>query len=175
MGLLTEPAFEALLAAGCTCGARKIAFRMYVDGLVPLQGGEPVGPVKWSYDGEKFVDGIYEARCADCDRMLFEADACPRCHAEGALAGALAAENRWPVPDGCPRCGLDEVRYIGFFPARTTGGPEGKRADKARTTVEIGEPGFHGYRVDCRDCGKVMEIVDRCPICQASAPLRPRP
>jgi hypothetical protein len=173
VGILTEESFEALLTAGCPCGARKIAFRMYVDGLVPLQGGEPVGPVKWSYDGEKFVDGVYDARCAACERVLFEAAVCPRCHADGALGAALETENRWPVPEACPRCGLEEIRYIAFIPARTSW--EGKRADKARTTVEIGDPGFHGYRVDCRDCGKVMEIVDRCPICQTPGPLRPRP
>ena len=174
MGLFTEAKLEALVSAGCNgCGSRRWAFRMYVDGLTPLQGGEPVGPVKWCYDGEKFVDGVYEIRCAGCEAVVFTEGACPRCHADGGLAKALATPNAYPVPVTCPGCEGDEVRYIAMIPARTV--YEGKRADKARTTVEIGDPGFHGYRVDCRDCGTVMELDGSCPICGGAGPLRERP
>lgn len=174
MGALTPGDLERLVASGCTaCGARRLDFRMYVDGLVPLMAGEPVGPVKWSYDGEKFVDGVFSVTCAACKHEELASSICPRCHAEAGLAKALGSPNGYPVPEACPRCGNQEVRYIALIPARTS--YEGKRADKARTSVELADLGFHGYRVDCRDCGKVAELRDRCPLCGAPAPLRPRP
>jgi hypothetical protein len=174
MGTLTEEDLDRLVGSGCTaCGARRLHFRMYVDGLVPLQGGEPVGPVKWAYDGEKFLDGVYEVTCSGCERTLFTDSVCPRCHADAGLAKALASENTYPVPTTCPSCSGDEVRYIAMIAARTT--YEGKRADKARTTIELADPGFHGYRVDCRDCGTVAELIDRCAMCAAPGPLRERP
>jgi hypothetical protein len=98
---------------------------------------------------------------------------CPRCHAPDGLARALATPNRWPVPQRCPRCDGEELRYIAFVPARVA--YEGKRADKARSSTELHEDGFHGYRADCRDCGTVAERRDVCPLCDAPAPLRPRP
>ena len=54
-----------------------------------------------------------------------------------------------------PSCDGEEVRYVAFVPARVV--YEGERADRARTSTELHEDGFHGYRVDCRDCGTVAE------------------
>ena len=174
MGTLTEADLERLVESGCTgCGGRRLGFRTYVDGLVPLQGGEPVGPVKWVYDGEKFVDGVFEVTCGSCAKVISGAPVCPRCHASDGLAKALSTVNAYPVPVACPRCGGDEVRFIAMVPARTS--YEGKRAEKARTSVDIGDPGFHGYRVDCKGCGTVAELTDRCPLCDAPGPLRERP
>ena len=174
MGVLTEPGLDQLITAGCPgCGSHRLAFRTYVDARLPLAGGEPVGALTWTYDGEKFVDGVFEAACADCKRVLLADDRCPRCHAPGALPAALNATNRWAVPAACPGCDGEEVRYIALVPARVT--HDGKRADKARTTTELLDPGFHGYRVDCKACGTVAELLDRCPLCAAPAPLRPRP
>jgi hypothetical protein len=175
MGLLDEPAFERLVGAGCPqCRSGKLAFRCYVDGLVPLMGAEPVGRVTWVYDGEKFVDGVFEITCADCKHVVFTADLCPRCHAAGGLATALATSNSWPVPSTCPSCAGDEVLYRAMMPARVT--YEGKRADKARTTTELRDPGLHGLRVDCIDCGTVAAVApDRCPLCAAIGALRERP
>src|SRR4051812_31109897 len=99
MGLLDEPGLDRLIAAGCAaCGGRRLTFRTYVDGALPIMGGEPVGRVSWGYDGEKFVDGVYEVACTDCKQLAFGADVCPRCHAAGGLARALATPNQWPVP-----------------------------------------------------------------------------
>jgi len=54
MGLLDEPGLDRVLDAGCTkCGARQLTFASYVDGLLPIMGGEPVGKLTWVYDGEK--------------------------------------------------------------------------------------------------------------------------
>ena len=173
MGMLDEAGLDRIVGAGCPkCASHKLVFRTYVDGVLPLMGAEPVGPVKWAYDGEKFVDGVFEVRCGACEASVFSADACPRCHAPGGLARALGATNAWPVPDHCPQCDDEEVRYVAFLPARVT--YEGKRAEKARTSTELHEPGFHGYRVDCRDCGTVAVRTD-CPLCGAPPPLRTRP
>jgi ribosomal protein S27E len=175
MGLLDEPGLNRLIEAGCPgCGAAKLAFRTYVDGTTPFMGAEPVGRVTWIYDGEKFVDGVYQVTCAACARTLFTADVCPRCHAPGGLKTALESPNRYPVPARCPSCDEDEVNFVAFLPALVT--YEGQRADKARTTTEPHESGFHGYRVDCRDCGNgVAERTDACPLCEAPGPLRVRP
>ncbi len=174
MGSLTEAGLDALVTRGCpACHSTRLQFRSYVDGRLPVMGGEPVGSITWVYDGEKFVDGVFEVCCADCKHALLRADECPRCHAPGALAGILATTNRWPVPAACPGCDSDEIRYLAMLPAKVS--YEGKRADKARSSTELHEPGFHGYRVDCVDCGTVAELLDRCPLCAAPAPLRARP
>ena len=174
MGLWDEPGLDRLVAAGCPkCGAHELTFRTYVDGLLPLLGGEPTGRMTWVYDGEKFVDGVYEVACAACREIVFAAEVCPRCHAPGGLARALETPNRWPVPTVCPGCDGEEVRYLAFVPARVA--YQGKRAEKARSSTELHEPGFHGARADCRDCGTVAELTDRCPLCDAAGPLRARP
>jgi hypothetical protein len=173
MGQLDKPALDAILARGCACGATTMLFRSYVDGLIPLMGGEPVGPLKWVYNGEKFLDGIYEIACAGCKAVVFASRDCPRCHAEGALEKALATENRYPVPMECPSCGSEEVRYIAFLPARAS--YQGKRAEKAKPGAEMHDPGFHGYRVDCKICGTVAALEGPCPLCDAEGPIRERP
>jgi hypothetical protein len=174
MGALTETGLDELITRGCSgCRSSRLLFRAYVDGRLPLMGGEPVGAITWVYDGEKFVDGVFEVTCADCKQALFGDDRCPRCHAPGALPAILAAPNRWTVPTACPGCDGEEVRYLAMIPARVT--YEGKRADKARSSTELLDPGFHGYRVECADCRLVTELTERCPLCAAPAPLRARP
>lgn len=174
VGTLDKESLDALVGAGCwACGGATLLFRTYVDGLVPLMAGEPVGKIKWVYNGEKFLDGVFEVACAGCKHVVFSSADCPRCHASAALASALAAENAHPVPEACPRCGGEEVRYIAFMPATVI--YEGKRAEKARTDVDMHDPGFHGYRVDCKSCGTVEETRDECPVCGAAGPIRPRP
>jgi hypothetical protein len=174
MGLLDEPGLDRLLEAGCgSCGARTLTFASYVDASLPILGGEPVGKLTWVYDGEKFIDGVYEVACAQCRTILFTADVCPRCHAAGGLARALGTPNRWPVPLACASCDDEQLRYVAFVPARVV--YEGRRAEKARSSTELHEDGFHGYRADCRDCGTVGERMDACPLCEAPAPLRARP
>ena len=174
MGLYDALALQRLVDAGCPkCGSTKLLFRTYVDGLVPLMGGEPTGRVKWVYKGELFVDGIYRIACMGCEHEIFADDSCPRCNTARGLTRALETPNGWPVPLRCPSCEGEEVRYIAFLPATVT--YEGKRAEKARSATEIHDDGFHGYRVDCRNCGTVSERLDGCPLCDAQGPLRPRP
>jgi hypothetical protein len=137
-----------------------------------MMAAEPVGKLYWAYNGEKFVDGVFEIVCSSCDAVAFASDACPRCHAPAGLATALEMENAYPAPRACPSCAGQEVRLIAFVPAKVV--YEGARAEKARTAVEPHDPGFHGYRVDCKTCGTVAELVGSCPLCATTGPLRPR-
>ena len=174
VGALSETDLEQLIARGCTgCGSDRLAFRSYVDLMRPLAAGEPVGSTSWVYDGEKFVDGVFAVSCAACKRALFADDCCPRCNAAGALPTILATENRWPVPLACATCSSEEVLYVALVPARIS--YEGKRADTARTSTEMHDPGFHGHRLACVDCGAEDALIETCPLCAAPAPLRPRP
>lgn len=174
MGLLTETRLDEIVQAGCpACGPGPLNFRAYLDGRLPLMGGEPVGKLGWCYDGEKFVDGVYEIRCDGCKQVLFAASVCPRCHAEEGLTRALATENQYPRPTECPSCQDEELRYTAMVPAVVV--YERKRAAAPRAQVDAYEPGFHGYRSDCSGCGATAELTDRCPLCDAPAPLRPRP
>ena len=74
------------------------------------------------------------------------------------------------MPAACPSCDDDQLRYVAFVPARVV--YEGKRAEKARSSTELHENGFHGYRADCRDCGTVAEQTDGVPLCGTAGPLR---
>jgi hypothetical protein len=177
LGTLTEAGLDELITRGCTaCGSPRLHFRSYVDGRWPIVAGEPVGAVTWVYDGEKFVDGVFEVACADCHHPLFNSDVCPRCNADGALPAVLAASNRWPPPTTCPACDEEELRYTALVPARIVF--QGKRADKARTTTEPLDPGFHGQHLRCTSCGATAAVeaaTAHCPLCDRPGPLRPRP
>jgi hypothetical protein len=174
MGMLTVADLEALLSTGCTaCAGTSLRFRTYVDAGLPMMAAEPVGKLYWAYNGERFVDGVFEIRCSACSAVVFSSEVCPRCHAPGGLENALETENAYPAPKECPSCGGQEVRLIAFVPAKVV--YEGKRAQKAQTAIEPHDPGFHGYRVDCKTCGTVAELVERCPLCASTGPLRPRP
>jgi RNA polymerase subunit RPABC4/transcription elongation factor Spt4 len=177
MGLLDETGLEQLVGAGCrACGSTKLVFHTYVDGVIPFMAAEPVGRVTWIYDGEKFVDGVYAVACAACGKRAFEADLCPRCHAPGGLARALDTPNGWPVPAGCAdeSCGGEEIRYFGFLPARVA--YEGRRAERAKSSTEPHESGFHGYLAVCRVCQQtIAELTESCPLCGGPGPLRVRP
>jgi hypothetical protein len=173
MGLLTPEKLESLVAAGCgACGGKRLVFAAYVDARLPLMEGEPVGKLAWAYDGEAFCDGVYAVTCAACKASVFATDVCPRCHAPGALERALESENAWPVPAQCPRCENTQTIYTAMVPA--TAVHEGKRAEKARADAGLYDPGFHGWKAACKQCGDFAELTERCMLCDAPAPLRPR-
>jgi hypothetical protein len=173
MGTLTKPALDDLLAAGCSCGASKLVFDTYVDGRFALLQGDQFGSVTWAYKGETFVDGVYEVACATCKKTLFSSDVCPRCNRPGALADVLASPNTLDLPTHCPRCPAETLLYTVMLPARVV--YQGKRAEKARASIDLVEDGAHGVRLDCKVCGVVAERTDRCALCDAPAPIRDRP
>lgn len=174
MGVLTETGLDNVVRAGCpACGPGVLTFRAFLDGRQTLLQGEPVGKLVWVYDGEKFVDGVFEITCAACERVILQSDLCPRCHSEGGLQRALTRENGYPLLAACPRCEGEEVRYVALLPAWVN--HDGKRASPPKTHTEYYDPGFHGARVECRDCGVVAEQTATCPLCAAPGPLRARP
>jgi len=174
MGLLDVAALDRILAAGCPgCAGTKLAFRTYVDARLPIAEGEPNGPITWVYKGELFLDGVFDVRCADCDTLIFHSDVCPRCHAEGALERILETHNRLAVPKSCPDCDIDDLRYFAMVPARVV--YANGRGEKAQTHTELLDPGFHGLRAECVQCGTFLKTGDDCPLCGAHGPIRARP
>ena len=173
MGLLDEAGLERLVAAGCTqCGSHKLGFRTFVDGVLPLLGGEPVGRMTWAYDGEKFIDGVYRIRCLACSDDAFASPDCPRCHRPGGLADALASSARLAVPKRCPSCKGTELTVLAFVPARVRTG-EG-RPGAPTLIAQYGEPGFHIAGLMCDGCDWVA-APEGCPLCGGPGPLRGRP
>lgn len=174
MGALTEPMFDALVAAGCkACGGRALLFQSYLDVRAPLLGGDVVGNLVFVHDGEKFVDGVFEVACPDCRRVVFESGVCPRCNAAGGLRTALSTAHRHPLPTLCPSCDGEEVRFVALAPSKVV--YSRGRPDKPQTSHELGDDGYHGIRVECEDCGIVAEYDAECPLCAAPGPLRARP
>lgn len=161
---LTEEAFTALVDAGCgECTSKRLFVESYVAQRLPLLGGELYGAASWGYKGEELVRGTYRIACDGCKRELFASSACPRCEAERGLERALESENTFPMPTACTSCGSEQVTATAFVPAVVV--YEGRRAAKARTQTAPEDPGFHGYRVECKQCRNVAEVRDPCPLC----------
>src|SRR6185369_13807850 len=114
------------------------------------------------YKGELFLDGVFDVTCADCKEPIYHSDVCPRCHAERALEKILETTNRLEVPKSCPTCEIDDLRYFAMVPARVV--YNGTRGEKAQTHTELYDPGFHGVRAECVQCGTFVSVHDRCPL-----------
>ncbi len=63
----------------------------------------------------------------------------------------------------CTTCGCKLLTATAYVPAVVL--YEGKRAAKARTQTAPEDPGFHTLRVECKECKKVGELRDPCPLC----------
>lgn len=161
---LTEQTFTALALAGCPdCGSKRLLVESIVAQRMPILGGEPYGAPSWGYKGEDLVRGTFLIACDECKKELYSATACSRCDAAGGVKIALERENDFPLPPGCPRCGSELLTALAFVPASVV--YEGKRAAKARTQTAPEDPGFHAFRVDCKQCGNAEERRDPCPLC----------
>ena len=172
MGALDQGAFEQLVQAGCTaCGGRLLEIRSYIDRSVELMAGEPTNEGRWVHDGEKFVDGAYRIACVGCAHVAFESDICPRCNAAHGLARALQTDNRLRVPKRCPRCNELELLMLAFVPATARYGGE---TPKPKQLVDFGDAGYHVVAFACHGCDNAV-VAERCPLCDAPGPLRPRP
>lgn len=173
MGSLDQPAFTALVTGGCpACKSGVLEIRSFIDRSVVMMLGEPNDAGKFVHDGEKFVDGTYRVTCAGCAQVVFTSDVCPRCNAAGGLARALADGSRLAVPKKCPRCKELELLTLALVPVVARYGSG--EAPKPKPLVEPGEPGHHVVAFACDGCDHAV-VAERCPLCDAPGPLRPRP
>jgi hypothetical protein len=172
MGRLDEPAFDALMRAGCSsCGGAALTLRSFLDRSLRVMLGTPNDDGRWAHDGEKFVDGVYDISCPTCAHVVFASDDCPRCHAAGGLRRALGDVSRLVIPKRCPGCQETELLALALAPAeaRWGAGPP-----KPRPLVEFGDPGHHLVAFACEACDAAT-VTQACPLCDAPGPLRPRP
>jgi hypothetical protein len=173
MGALSQARFEELVGAGCpACQARVLEIRSMIDRSVVVMVGDPNDAGRWVHDGEKFVDGTYRIACTSCSHVVWHSDMCPRCNREGALDGVLAATSRLTVPKRCPGCNELELLAVALVPAVARYG--GGESPKPALMAEYGEPGYHVVAYACPSCDKAT-VAERCPLCDAPGPLRPRP
>ena len=185
---LSEEEFTAIVDRGCPhCKGAHLELEALVVQRMPLLEGEPYGSPSWGYKGEDLVRGTFRIACDGCKAELYAATGwrnrmptasrcnrrwsmpactcrtCPRCDATDGVARALDTENALPLPTGCTGCGSKLVTATAYVPAVVT--YEGKRANKARTQTAPEDPGFHTVRVECKECKKVGELRDPCPLC----------
>jgi hypothetical protein len=171
MGQLDEARFESLIGAGCTCGGKVLEIRTFLDRRLLLMLADPNDAGRWVHDGEKFVDGTYKITCTSCAKVLFEDDMCPRCNAAGALGKALGDTSRLQIPKRCPGCNELELMAIALVPATAK---SGAGTPKPQPIVEYGEAGYHVVAFACENCDAAT-VTQKCPLCDAPGPLRPRP
>jgi hypothetical protein len=172
MGKLDEPAFAAMIAACKKCDAKAFEVGSYIDRQVGVMLGERNDDGRWIHDGEKFIDGVYRAKCIRCSDASFTTEDCPRCHREGGLADVLGKPSRLAVPKRCPECKGTELTVIGFAPSTVRTG-EG-RPPSPTPTAHFGDSGFHVAHVMCDGCDWVA-LAEGCPLCGGPGPLRTRP
>lgn len=173
MGQLDETRFAATVHAPCpACGGTALELRSFIDRTLNLMLGDPNDDGRWAHDGEKFIDGTYRIACASCGHVVFTDDACPRCHAAGGLARALAETSRLVVPRRCPSCQETELAAVALIPAvvRYSGGT----AALPKPLGDLGDPGYHVVAYACESCDAAV-VAQACPLCDAPGPLRPRP
>ena len=171
MGQLDEARFEALIGASCTCGAQVFELRTFLDRRLLLMLADPNDAGRWVHDGEKFVDGIYRISCTSCQKVLFEDPSCPRCNTAGGLAKALGDTSRLEIPKRCPSCNELELLALALVPATAK---SGAGTPKPQPLAEFGEAGHHVVAYACENCDAAV-VTQRCPLCDATGPLRPRP
>ena len=172
MGALSQNRFEELVGAGCTaCGGRLLEIRSYIDRAIDVMAGEANSEGRWVHDGEKFVDGTYQIACPACAAVAFASDMCPRCNTPGRLVCSLGESNRLAIPKRCPQCNELELMALAMVPAIARYGGE---APKPKQLVDFGELGYHVVAYACNGCDRAV-VAEKCPLCDAPGPLRPRP
>ncbi len=172
MGALDQHVFDELVRGGCpSCAGKLLEINSVIDRSIVVMVGDPNDAGRWVHDGEKFVDGTYRITCVGCKHVVFTSDVCPRCNAADALDGVLATENRLAIPKRCPKCNELELLAVALLPAVARYGAE---PPKPKPMVEFGDPGYHVVAYACPSCDNAV-VAERCPLCDAPGPLRPRP
>jgi hypothetical protein len=163
----------ATVIAGCSKSDRT-AFEVTsnIDRQVSVMVAQPNDDGRWTHDGEKFIDGVFEIRCINCNDQAYASTDCPRCHRANGLADAIDTASRLTVPTRCPGCRGTELLVAGFAPARVRTG-EGRPPSPTPIAL-FGDDGFHIAAISCDGCDWV-QLADGCPLCGGPGPLRPRP
>lgn len=174
MGALTQQRFEELVQGGCAkCGHRVLDIHSYIDRSLVMMAGEPNNEGRWAHDGEKFVDGTFAIHCASCSAVVFEDKMCPRCNAADCLDTKVRGEtSRITVPKRCPKCNELELLAVALVPAKARYGDGA--TPKPKQLADFGDAGYHVVAYACNDCDNAV-VAERCPLCDAPGPLRPRP
>ena len=173
MGALGQPEFERAVQTGCSaCGTKLLEIRSFIDRSLVVMLADPNNEGRWVHDGEKFVDGTYRIACTSCAYVVFSSDMCPRCNAPDALARALGDHSRLAIPKKCPGCNELELLAIALVPATARYGSG--ETPKPKPLADFGDAGYHVVAFACHDCDNAV-VAERCPLCDAPGPLRPRP
>jgi len=172
MGKLDETTFATTIATCTKCEARAFQVSSYIDRQTGVILGERNGDGRWTYDGEKLIDGVYRIRCIRCSDDAFTTRDCPRCHREGGLADVIGKPSRLTVPKRCPSCKGTEMTATAFAPATVRTG-EGRPPSPTPTAL-LGDLGHHIALIMCDGCDWVA-IAEGCPLCGGPGPLRARP
>src|SRR4051812_32482160 len=102
-----------MLAGGCSsCRRNHLRVRAIETGAIDFLDGEPVSPVRWTYEPETLSARAFRVDCSECGAVLWTRDDCPGCNARGALARAIDRRHGIASPPRrCPRCDHDELRF----------------------------------------------------------------
>ncbi len=161
---LTEAEFTAIVDAGCTsCTGKGLQIATLVPRRIPLMGGELFGEPVWAYKGEELVRGTYEITCERCKKQLYHTEACQLCDSPNGVQIALSTENDFVLPPKCPGCDSELLTALAFVPTKVS--YEGKRVPKAKSNIGEYDPGFHGYKLQCKACGFTEQRHAPCPLC----------
>ena len=153
------------------CGSKILEVRTFLDQRLLMMLADPNDAGRWVHDGEKFIDGIYRIACTACPCVVFEHADCPRCHAVGGLAKALDDTSRLHVPKRCASCNELELLALALVNAKAK---TGAGTPKPEPLAAFGEPGHHIVAYACESCDAAV-VTQKCPLCDATGPLRPRP
>lgn len=172
MSQLDETKFEAAIAGCAKCDFKAFEVSAYLDRQVTVMVAQSANDGRWTYDADKFYDGVFRIQCLGCRTMAYDSSDCPRCHRANGLGDALEANTRLAVPTRCPECKTTEMQLTSFAPA-TVKAVERRRAAPTPTAL-FGDQGYHVAHVACVACNWAS-AAEGCPLCGGPGPLRARP
>ncbi len=116
--------------------------------------GDPLGPPRWTYEGEDFVAAVFEASCVRCGQKAFAREDCPACGAADGARRALGREPSLEVPDRCEACSHPELAV--WVLVAVAQEHDGRSARKVVATSDWGEAGHQPTKVECVSCKAVV-------------------
>lgn len=171
--MLSHREFDDLIAGGCrSCAGQFLRAHAILPGVITTLSGEPVSPVRWTYERDDIHDLVYRLECRDCAAVLYERSDCPKCEAAGGLFRVLGPSHGLAPLPCCPHCDYEELRlsaqlraYHEFLHGRPS---------RRVAAAELLEPGFQVHRIDCPSCQELVANTDGhvCIACGRSSLLK---